>query len=95
VKAVHPAAGRILVGGARKICTVPSKMRRKLQPIHLQKPQKATSDARKTIASEAWTTKPPVKPCASRAPSPAPEKYEAMKYTCRGTATTTIVAKTR
>jgi hypothetical protein len=65
--------------GERKIWIVPNANSPKLTAIHVQFFQNATSAERKTISSEAWMTIPPVKLWASRAPSPAPDAYDAMK----------------
>ena len=48
-----------------------------------------------TSSSEAWITRPPTKPWASSADSPAPIAYEAIRYACTNTPITMIDANTR
>jgi hypothetical protein len=57
--------------------------------------QNATIAVRKTSSSEAWITRPPMKPWASSADSPAPIAYEAMRYAWTNTPMTMIDANTR
>ena len=69
--------------GVRKIWTVPTTKRENVYAIHFHSRGQAPNAVRKTSSSAPWMSAKPVKPCASRALSPAPATYAVMKYACR------------